>query len=95
NFQTYFGDGKENSKKEVETFDSQNRIITKEIISSYNTKLLFTYSKNGIISEIKEYNSYGNGEYKLEYSIKYNFKCKTRKLNSQVLSKLNAVLIDR
>jgi hypothetical protein len=95
NFQTYFGDGKENSKREVETFDSQNRIITKEIISSYNTKLLFTYSKNGIINEIKEYNSYSNGEYKLEYSIKYNFKGKTRKLNSEVLSKLNAVLIER
>ena len=95
NFQTYYGDGKDHSKKEIENFDSQNRIVSKEIISNYNIKLVFTYSKNGLLNEIKEYNSHSNGEYKLEYSIKYNFKGKTRKLNSEVLSKLNAVLIER
>lgn len=95
NFQTYYGDGKDYTKREIETFDIQNRIISKEIIAEYNTKSIYTYSKNGLLNEIKEYNSYGNGEYELEYSTKYKFKGKTRKLNSEVLNKLNAVLIER
>lgn len=95
NFQTYYGDGKDYTKREIETFDSKNRIISKEIISSYNTRLLFTYSKNGLLNEVKEYNSYSHGEYELEYSIEYDFKGNTRKLNSDACNKLNAVLIER
>lgn len=93
NFQTYYGDGKENSKKEIECFDSQKRLISKEIIGSYKTKTIYKYSKNGIIEQINEYESFGNTEYKLSYALKLNFKGKTKKLNSDTITKINAELI--
>src|SRR5690554_3383718 len=95
NFQTYYGDGKENSKKEIEYFDSQGRIITEEIIDSYKTKLIYTYSKNGIIKEIKEYQSFGNEErYELYYVAKFTTKGKVKKLNLEVVNKINEELIE-
>jgi len=94
NFQTYYGDGKENSKQEIEYFDSQKRLISKEIIDSYKTKMIYTYSENGILEEIKEYQSFGNEEYKLSYTLKLSFKGKTEKLNSDIIGKINSELIE-
>ncbi|ESU21249.1 hypothetical protein FCR2A7T_06770 [Flavobacterium cauense R2A-7] len=93
NFQTYYGDGRENYKQEIECFDSQNRIISKEIIDGSKTKILYLYSKEGLLKEIKEYQSFSDREYKLKYILKFKIKGKTAKLNGEILSKINTELI--
>lgn len=95
NFQTYYGDGKENSKKEIECFDSQKRLTSKEIIDNYKTKVIYAYSKKGILKEIKEYQSLSNSEYKLSYILKLEFKGKAEKLTSDALIKINTELIGK
>jgi len=93
NFQTYYGDGKENSKREIECFNLQNRIISKEIIASYRIKFFYKYYKDGLIKEIKKYHSFSDGEYKLESIIKFKI-YKTAKLNGEVIRKINIDLIE-
>ncbi|WP_290800180.1 hypothetical protein [Flavobacterium sp.] len=94
NFQTYYGDGKENSKREIECFDLQERIISKEIIAGYKTKILYSYSKEGLLKEIKEYESYSDEAYELKYILTFKFKVKTKKLNAEILRKINTELIE-
>ena len=92
NFQTYYGDGKENSKTEIEYFDNKNRIITKEIISFLKTKIIYIYSKEGLLKEIKEYESHNNN-FKLKYIKHFKHKGKVRKLNNEAIKKINEKLI--
>jgi hypothetical protein len=94
NFQTYYGDGKESSKTEIEYFDNKNRIITKEIISYSITKITYTYSKKGLLKEIKEYESH-NDKLKLKYIKQYNYKGNVRKLNNEAIKKINVELIGK
>lgn len=94
NFQTYYGDGKENSKREIECFDLQKRIISKEIITGYKTKILYSYSKEGLLIEINEYQSFSDSEYKLKYKLKFKIKGKTAKLNDEIIRKINTKLIE-
>jgi hypothetical protein len=57
NFQTYYGDGKDNSSTEVLCYDKENNLISKEVIDFTKTKFIYKYSKNGIVTEIKEFES--------------------------------------
>ena len=92
-FQTYYGDGKEHSKKEIECFDQQNRIISKEIIAGYKTKILYEYSDEGFLRQIKEFNSFNDEEYELEYVFKFKIKGNSEELNFEILNKINAKLL--
>lgn len=93
-FQTYYEDGNNHSKKEIECYDSQKRIISKENISTYKTKIIYSYSKKGILNEVKEYESFNNEDYKLKYLIKYKFKARKEKLDPEKIKKINSELIE-
>ena len=92
NFQTYYGDGKEHSKKEIECFDLEKRIISKEIFAGYKTKIIYTYSKKGFLKEIKEYESPSDDEYKLKYQLKFKIRRKPKNLTKEEVEKINSVL---
>lgn len=93
NFQTYYGDGKENSKKEIECFDLQKRIISKEIINYGKTKMVYKYYENGIINEIEEYeSSIEKEDYKLIRLTKIKVNKKSDNLTSETVKKLNSEL---
>lgn len=95
NFQTYYGDGKENSKKEIVNYNSENQIISKEIFNYFKTKIVYKYSKNGLIKKIKEYqNSAQNEDYKLLRLTKFKINRKPKNLNSEVIGLVNSELID-
>ena len=65
-FQTYYGDGNENTQMEIIKYDSQKRIISKEIIREKSKTLLdYRYAQNGIIEKIFESESY-NDKYELK-----------------------------
>lgn len=94
-FQTYYGDGKENSKIETECFDSESRIISKETIALYKTKKTYSYSENGILNEIKEYECFFEKDgYKLKRLTKIKVNRKTKNQSKQVIEKLNSELIN-
>lgn len=94
-FQTYYGDRKENSKIETECFDSESRIISKEIIALYKTKKTYSYSENGILNEIKEYECFFEKDgYKLKRLTKIKVNRKTKSQSKQVIEKLNSELIN-
>lgn len=93
NFQTYYGDGKENSKKEIVVFDKENRKISEEIFNYNRTKIIFKYSKKGIINEIAEYeSSLGKEDYKLLSITKIKIKKSQNKLNKEIIAKINSEL---
>jgi hypothetical protein len=54
---------------------------------------LYSYSKEGLLKEIKEYESFSDKEYKLKYILKFKIKGKTAKLNGEILRKINTELI--
>ena len=62
-FQTHYNDGKDYSKKEIQTFDDKGLLIETEekYISKdgLDQKVKFFYDKNGIISKIEQYETYG------------------------------------
>lgn len=92
NFQTFYEDSDNYSKKEIEYFDDKNRIIKREIISSLKTKILYFYSNKGLLKEIKEYENYNN-HFNLKFIIKYKFRGKFRKLKQKTINKINKELI--
>jgi hypothetical protein len=94
NFQTYYGDGKEHSKKEMVYYDSKNRIISKEIIDYYGkTKTVYKYSKNGIINEIEEYeNSLEKEAYNLLRLTKIKINKFPKRLTEENAEKINTEL---
>jgi hypothetical protein len=94
NFQTYYGDGKENSKREIECFDSEKRLISKEIVSGYKTKILYSYSKEGFLTEIKEYESFSDEEFKLKSIIRFEINRKGENLSKEVITKINSEFIE-
>lgn len=96
NFQTHYGDGKENSKIETVCFDSQNRRIFDEIINYGKTKIIYKYSVNGIINEIEEYESpIEKQDYKLLRLTKIKVNRKPKKLSKEIIEKINSELIDK
>lgn len=93
NFQTYYGDGKENSKKEIVAFDKENRIISKEIYNYNRTKIVFKYSENGIINEITEYEcSLEKEDYKLLRLTKIKINKSPKKLTKEIIEEINLEL---
>lgn len=93
NFQTYYGDGKENSKKEIVYYDSYNRIISEEIIDYNKTKKVYKYSENGIINEIAEYeSSLEKEEYKLLRLTKIKINKSPKKLTKEIIEEINSEL---
>jgi hypothetical protein len=89
-FQTYYGDGKENSKTETECFDSNKRIISKEIIAFDKTKITYSYSESGILNEIREYESLNeNKNYKLKRLTKIKVNRKPKELTQEASEKIN------
>ena len=91
NFQTYYGDGKENSKKEIIVFDNNNRKISKEVIDYGKTKYIYKYSENGIIEEIAEYeSSLEKEEYKLLRLTKIKINKSLKKLTKEIIEKINS-----
>lgn len=93
-FQTYYGDGKENSKTETECFDSDERIISKEIIALYKTKITYLYSESKILNEIREYESSNENEnYKLKRLTKIKVNRKPKELTQEASEKVNSELI--
>ena len=96
NFQTNYGDGKENSKKEIIIFDKDNRKISEEIIDYSKTKLIYKYSKNGIIEEIGEYeSSLEKEECKLLRLTKIKINKSPKKLTKETIKKINSELDNR
>lgn len=94
NFQTHYGDGKENSKKEITYFDNQNRIISEEIYNYNKTKRIFKYSENGIINEIEEYeNGIENDDYKLSRLTKIKINRKPENLTTEIIKKINSKIM--
>ena len=94
-FQTYYGDGNENKEMEIIKYDSQKRIISKEIIREKSRTLLdYRYAQNGIIEKIFESESYNDD---CKYELKYvtNFKIKKREKDSDKLTtdKINSQLL--
>lgn len=92
NFQTYYEDYENYSKKEIEYFDKKKRIIKREVISSLKTKIIYIYSNKGILKKIKEFEIY-NDNFKLKYLTKFKIKGKTRKLKNEIIDKINKELI--
>lgn len=93
NFQTYYGDGKENSKKEIVVFDKKNRKISKEIIDYGKTKIIYKYSENGIINEIEEYeSSLEKEDYKLLRLTKIKINKSSKILTKEIIEKINSEL---
>jgi len=93
NFQTYYGDGKENSKKEIVYYDSSNRVISEETIDYGKTKKVFKYSENGIINEIAEYeSSLEKEDYKLLRLTKIKINKSPKKLTKEIIEEINSEL---
>ena len=85
---------KENSQTETECFDSDKRIISKEIVALYKTKTTYSYSESGILSEIKEYESSNENEnYKLKRLTKIKVNIKPKELTQEASGKINSELI--
>lgn len=61
-FQTYYNDGKDNSKKEIRTYDKDGRLIEIKKLQinrvGLEEKTKIKYDKNGIIKRIEEYELY-------------------------------------
>lgn len=92
-FQTYYGDGKDYSEREVSCYDLKNRLISEEEFSSYKTKITISYSKKGFVKEIKEYACFDKTDnYELQSIIK--FKITSKKIDSSILEKINSKLIN-
>nr|WP_321222929.1 hypothetical protein [uncultured Psychroserpens sp.] len=94
NFQTYYEDGDQNSKKEIYCYDSEKRLISKEIISNYKTKIEYSYSDKGFVNEVKEFQCFDESDnYELKYIIKFKIKLRIDKSKIEILKKINAELI--
>lgn len=93
NFQTYYGDGKESSKREIVVFDKENRKISEEIYNYNRTKIVFKYSENGVINEVAEYeSSLEKEDYKLLRLTKIKINKSSKKLTKEIIEKINSEL---
>ena len=90
-FQTHYNDGKDYSKKEIQTFNEKGILIETEekhiSKSGLDQKVKIFYDKNGIISKIEQYETYGN-EYVFVSFTEIRIKSKL-KINSKIVKKIN------
>lgn len=92
-FQTYYGDGNEKTEMEIIKYDSQKRIISKEIIREKSKILLdYRYARNGIIEKIFESESY-NDKYELKYETNFKIKKREKYLDKLTADKINSQLL--
>lgn len=92
-FQTYYGDGNENTEMEVIKYDLQKRIISKEVIREKSkTFFHYHYAQNGIIKKIEESESY-NDKYELKYTTNFKIKKREKSIDSLTVDKINSQLI--
>ncbi|WP_152611394.1 hypothetical protein [Psychroserpens mesophilus] len=95
NFQTFYGDGDENSKKEIYCYDTLNRIISKNIISNYKTKVEYLYSNDGFIKEVRQFDCFDDSnEYELVYLLKYKVRIKSKKPKIEIVNKINSSFLN-
>lgn len=92
-FQTYYNDGKDYSKKEIQIFDDNGYLVEKEekhiSQQGLNEKGKIFYDKNGIIKRIEYYESYSNqNEYTLISFIKVKIKNNVE-INPETALKIN------
>ncbi|PTT14463.1 hypothetical protein DBR27_04140, partial [Flavobacterium sp. HMWF030] len=93
-FQTYYGDGKENTKSEIINYDLKNRIISQEIINYNKTKIVYKYSEKGIIDKIEEYESpLEQNDYKLSRLTKIKINKIPKSISTTISEKLNPQLL--
>ena len=90
-FQTHYNDGKDYSKKEIQTFNENGLLIETEekyvTRSGSEEKVKIFYDKNGIISKIEQYETYGSEYVFVSYT---DIKIKSKlKLNSNIVEKIN------
>jgi hypothetical protein len=91
-FQTYYGDGNENTQLEIIKYDSQKRIISKEIIREKSKTLLdYRYAQNGIIEKIYESESH-NDKYQLKCVTNFKIKKREKYLDKLTADKINSQL---
>ncbi|WP_447636612.1 hypothetical protein [Flavobacterium microcysteis] len=92
-FQTYYGDGDENTKMEIIQYDSQKRITSKEVLREKSkTFFYYYYAQNGIIKKIEESESY-NDKYELKYITNFKIKKREKSIDSLTVDKINSQLI--
>lgn len=92
-FQTYYGDGNENTEMEIIKYDSQKRIISKEVIRDKSkTFFYYYYAQNGIIKKIEESENY-NDKYELKYTTNFKIKKREESVDSLTVEKINSQLI--
>ncbi|MEO9257085.1 MAG: hypothetical protein ABI207_01815 [Crocinitomicaceae bacterium] len=92
-FQTNYNDGKDYSKKEIQTFNKNGLLIETEekyvSKSGLDQKVKISYDKNGIISKIEQYETYGTErEYVFVSFTELKIKSKLE-LNSNIAEKIN------
>ncbi|PWH82062.1 hypothetical protein DIS18_12415 [Algibacter marinivivus] len=90
-FQTYYKDGKDYSKKEIQTFNGNGLLIETEekyiSRSGLDVKTKIFYDENGMISKIEQYEAYGKEYVFVSYT---DIKIKSKlELNSNIVEKIN------
>jgi hypothetical protein len=90
-FQTHYNDGKDYSKKEIQTFNKNGLLIETEekyiSKSGLEEKVKIFYDKNGIISKIEQYETYGSEYVFVSYT---DIKIKSKlELNPNIIEKIN------
>lgn len=90
-FQTHYNDGKDYSKKEIQTFNENGLLIETEekyiSKSGLEEKVNIFYDKNGIISKIEQYKTYGSEYVFISYT---DVKIKSKlELNPYIVEKIN------
>ena len=92
-FQTHYNDGKDYSKKEIQTYNDKGFPIETEVKhiskNGLDQKVKFLYDKNGIISKMEQYETYGIEKAYLFVSFT-EIKVKSKlELNSNIAEKIN------
>lgn len=92
-FQTYYNDGKDYSKKEIQTYNTQGLLIeTEEIYVSekgLNEKTKIYYYNNGLIKRIERFQSHSiQDEYEIISYSEVKIKSKI-KVDSKIVEKIN------
>ena len=93
-FQTYYGDGKENSEIEIITYNPERKIISKETVrEKHKIKLYYFYNRMGIIDKIEEYESFADNKYELEYVTRFKMNKKNKTIEKTTIDIINSELI--
>lgn len=95
NFKSYYNDGKDYTKQEIDTYRDGKLIQTEEkytIVHEHTNMTKWYYDKVGVLNKIEHYRTYGDILRLEEYTdIKVKAKCS---LNRQVIEKINESLLD-